>query len=288
MGRAARLNAAARGSALRLAPRPAGAGGIHVIGAPRPTKVALGYPYGGSVTGPFHLSVLALTLYELSLPEPRLHLAGHAPESGLYVEDNRQRITEKFFADPARPEWLLQVDTDIRFRHTLIEQLLQVAGRDKKVLAASVPLGPPLPSSAWRHKPDHGPGVWVGVPSEEITAEGIRVDGLATAVILIHRDVVEAIAEREGHCWFLRRQYARLDKPTSREAWMGSGPMRDREFINEGEDLSFCDRAADAGFAIWCCKISGLQHNKTLPMSHDFETPELLAAAAAADAADRR
>jgi hypothetical protein len=241
-----------------------------IIGAPRQPTVALGYPYGGSVTGPFFESVLALQLHELAKPRPLL--THRLPQSGLYIDHNRNRICEKFMDTGA--DWLLQIDSDISFPPTLVETLLEVAGGGKKILAASVPLGPPLPSSAWRMTDQ--PGIWAGVPSEEITPEGIEVDGLATAVLIVHRDVLEAIAEQVGQCWFLKTSTPRMDPeaPRSAAAWIGDGPIRDRRYVAVGEDLAFCLRAKDAGFASWCAKLPGLKHHKTLPMSHDFEVAE--------------
>lgn len=243
-------------------------------------KVALAYPHGNSVTVPFHHSVLALHLYDLTRPhrlgqEPLLEHSSFNPEGGLYVEDNRQRIAEKFFAKPEKPEWLLQIDTDINFPPTLIETLLAIAGRDKKVLAASVPLavtmetGSILPSCAVMMT--DMPGVWRFLSPQDISPEGTEVDGVATAVALIHRDVIEAIADREGQAWFLRKAAARLDREPSRVAWLGDGPSRDRQYINQGEDLAFCLRAKEAGHKIWCARVPGLRHLKTMPLSHDFE-----------------
>jgi hypothetical protein len=222
------------------------------------------------VTGPFHESILALQLYELSKARPLL--THRLPQSGLYIDHNRNAIASKFMKHPERPDWLLQIDSDISFPPTLVETLLELAGREKKILAASVPLGPPLPSSAWMMTDQ--PGIWAGVPSELVPAEGAPFDGLATAVILIHRDVLEAIADQVGQCWFLKMMVPRLDVPSSAEAWGETGRVRDREYVAVGEDLAFCMRARDAGFQPWCAKVPGLKHHKTLPMSHDFEEPD--------------
>jgi hypothetical protein len=228
-------------------------------------KVAFGYPFGGSMTYPFVLSVRAMERHELAKREPLL--AYDLPQSGLYIDHNRNRIVEKFMTTDA--DWLLQIDSDIEFPPDIIETLLGVAGAEKKILAASVPLGPPLPSCAWMLTDQ--PGVWSAVPSEKITPEGIEVDGLATAVILIHRDVFAGIADLVGQCWFLKTMQPRLTDERSRKAWIDGTPVRDRQYISVGEDLSFCLRAADAGFKSWCAKVPGLKHHKTLPMSHDYE-----------------
>ena len=241
--------------------------GVPIIGS-RQTKVALGYPYGAGVTGPFHESLLRLQLYELSKPRPLLHY--RLPQSGLYIDHNRNRIAEKFMATDA--DWLLQIDSDIEFPQTLVETLLELAGSEKKVLAASVPLGPPFPSSAWMMT--ESPGIWAGVPSERITSAGEPFDGLATAVLLVHRVVLEGIADQVGQCWFLKTMTPKLINERSAAAWAGNGPMRDREYVPVGEDFAFCMRARDAGFQPWCAKVPGLKHHKTLPMSHDYEVAE--------------
>lgn len=251
-------------------------GGIHIVGQAKEPTVAFGYPYG-PISQVFKESCEALYRRDV------VRMAGGKPaivrhiiaKGGIYVDHNRNEIAERFFRTDA--EWLLQVDTDIQFPDTLVETLLERAGRDKKVLAASVPLGPPLDSCAWMLTAI--PGVWACLPGRDITPEGIECDGLATAIILIHRDVIQAIADREGQCWFLKRgPVPRLDDARSKAAWVGEGPIADRRYIPQGEDLSFSLRAKDAGFKLWCCKVEGLRHYKTLPLTHDFEDPQVEAA----------
>jgi len=272
---------------------------------PRTPRVALGYPFGGSLTYQFHLSLMALQRYELGKGPDGALLHHLIPQSGLYIDHNRNAIVEKFMTTDA--EWLLQIDSDITFPETLIEAMLESAGADRKILAASVPLGPPLPSSAWMMTEQ--PGIWRAVPAQKwcptcrnehysltphgdelacavclgtfspsdqriieqviVSEEGIPCDGLATAVILVHREVFEAIAEQVGQCWFLKTMAPRLSE-RSAKAWDG-GEMRERKYISVGEDLSFCLRARDAGYQSWCAVIPGLKHHKTLPLSHDYE-----------------
>lgn len=276
-------------------------------------KVALGYPFGGSVTWIFHESMMRLQRHELAKERPLLrHLI---PQAGLYIDHNRNQICEKFMTTDA--DWLLQIDSDIEFPATIIETMLAAAGADKKILAASVPLGPPLPSSGWMMTEQ--PGIWKSVKTlhwclakrgdqvcfgdlglrsgrwicaacgetyqwddERITGQQVltetpmAVDGLATAVILIHRDVLQAIADRSGQCWFLKTMQPRLTDEKSRKAWMNEdGVMADRRYISVGEDLSFCLRASEAGHQSWCFKMPGLRHHKTLPMSHDYDSAEI-------------
>lgn len=297
--------------------------------AERGPRVALGYPFGGSVTWVFHESMTRIQRYELSKEQPLLyHLL---PQSGLYIDHNRNNIAERFMTTGA--DWLLQIDSDIEFPATIIETMLEAAGEDKKILGASVPLGPPLPSCAWMMTEQ--PGIWKSVKTqhwclakrgdkvcfgdlalrsglwncatcdqsyqwddERITSQDVLTeapsarDGLATAVILIHREVLQAIADREGQCWFFKTLQPRLNEEASFKAWtrdgqlvtrageVGDGPISDRRFVSVGEDLAFCMRARDAGYQPWCFKMPGLRHHKTLPMSHDMEGPEVQAPAA--------
>lgn len=232
-------------------------------------RVALGYPAGGSVTMAFHESVLRLQLYELAKPQPLLW--HRLPQQGLYVGLNRNRIAQKFWKETAA-DWLLQIDTDVDFQPTIVETLVELAGRDKKVIAASVPLGVPYPSCGWEKTSD--PGIFRCMRSEEILAEGTKADAAATAIFMVHRDVLDAIADAMGQCWFLSKLVPRLEIPTSAAAWGEAGPARDREFVEIQEDLAFCLRAGEVGFDVWVAKVPGLKHYKTLPMSHDYETED--------------
>lgn len=248
----------------------------------RSVKVALGYPYG-PITAPFMHSLRALREYEVAkmargdTPLVRYEL----PQGGIYVDHNRNTIAERFFQTDA--DWLLQIDTDIEFPPQIVEMMLAVAGHTKKILAASVPLGPPFGSCAWM-KTDV-PGIFACLRSEDITEDGIQVDAVASAILLVHREVFEAIADREGQRWFLKMAVGRLDDPLSATAWAGpDGRIRDRKFIPMGEDLAFCIRAAEAGYQSWCAKLPGLKHHKSLPMSHDYEEePSALIGADVAD-----
>jgi hypothetical protein len=224
--------------------------------------VVFGYPVGGSVTLPFHASCLRLLGYELAKPERQRLLAQMTHSAGLYVADNRTMLTERF-DDRGSPEWLLQVDTDIEFPPTLIETMLELAGEDRKILAASVPLGA-YPSCAFRRA--ETPGVWDCV--HPVPTEPVEVDGIATACALIHRDVFDAIASAAGACWW---QHLYLPKSPD------GTPARRFRYRSQGEDLAFSVRAQAHGFKLWCAHVPGLGHYKTRRCSHDDEKAHALA-----------
>lgn len=229
-------------------------------------RVAIGYPYGGAVTGAFHESLMRLEEHELTKPSRgEAQLLGHRlPISGLYIADNRTTITRNFL-ERTEDEWLLQLDSDIEFPKTLLETLLGLVGA-RKILAASVPLGATHPSCAFMRAEQ--PGHWTKIPSEGLSGQPLRVDGVASAILLVHREVFQAIARRHGQCWW-HHIYVARDGAEPVEGQDNSGA----EFISQGEDLAFCLRAMREGYESWCVKISGLRHHKTLPQSHDFEVP---------------
>jgi hypothetical protein len=225
-------------------------------------KVVVGYPVGGSVTLPFHASMLRLLAYEYSKGDERL-LAKITHTSGLYVADNRTMLAQQFLATPA--DWLWQVDTDIEFPADILETLLEMAGSDKRILAASVPLGAYESCAFMRSET---PGIWQPIPAASLYPGPVKVDGIATAACLIHREVFEKIAANHGQCWFHH-----IYLPESPE---GTAP-RDFKFRSQGEDLAFSVRAQAEGFEIWCAHVPRLGHYKTRRLSHDDERARALA-----------
>lgn len=232
---------------------------MHVLRAAR-GKVVVGYPVGGSVTLAFHASMLKLLGYEIEKGDKRL-LSKIMHTQGLYVGDNRTLLVQRFLSTEA--EWLLQVDTDIEFLPTLVEEMVRLAGQDKRILAASVPLGA-YPSCAFKRT--ETPGVWT--PVWPVPMQPVECDGLATAVALIHREVFEKIAANHGQCWF-HHIYLPESEP-------GTAP-RDFKFRSQGEDLAFSVRAAAEGFKLWVVHVPWVGHHKTRRLSHDDERAAMLA-----------
>lgn len=237
-----------------------------VIG--EPGKVVLGFPVGFNVTIPFQASVLRLQQHENEKPPQQRLLAKIFHASGLYVGDNRTLLAQKFLETDA--DWLWMVDTDIEFQPWVLERMIALAGDDKRILAASVPLGDAhnggYPSCGFFQTSKNGnplpPGVWQPAWPAFPVDQPFEVDGIATACVLIHREVFKTIAARHGQCWFHH-----IYLPASPEGT----PLEDFKFHSQGEDLAFSVRAQEAGFRIWCVYIQGLRHYKTTPWSHDTE-----------------
>lgn len=229
--------------------------------------MVVGYPVGGSVTLAFHASMLRLLGYELPKGDKRL-LAKINHTQGLYVGDNRTALIERFLAE-SDAEWLLQIDTDIEFPPTLLETMVKIAGRDKKVVAASVPLDG-APTCGYMLTDE--PGVWTKVP--QILGDLMEVDGVATAVLLTHRKVFEDIADRHGQCWMHHIYVPSNSNPKD-------VTPRNFKYLCQGEDLAFCVRVKEAGHRVWCAYVPGLRHHKGRALSHDFERAGIAADQAA-------
>lgn len=218
-------------------------------------KVVVGYPVGGSVTLPFHVSVLQMLTYEIAKRDDERLLSKITHSQGLYVGDNRTLLAQRFMSD-SDAEWLLQIDTDIEFPRNLLETMVGLADKEGAlILAGNVPLGVYATVAFQLTDPR---GVWSNY--ETLPSSVFPCDAAATAVMLIHREVFEGIAAEHGQCWF-HHMYL----PESPE---GTAP-RDFRFRSIGEDMAFCVRAKAAGFPTWVARVPGLKHHKTRALSED-------------------
>jgi GT2 family glycosyltransferase len=212
--------------------------------------VVIGTPRGGSVHSVFATSLLALQHEQFrNRPASDTQLAAVLEGTGLYIEDNRGWIARRFLNEHDAP-WLLMLDSDIRFGPDLIDQMLAAAHSREgvRVLSGNVPLDV-YPNVAFYSTPQ--PGVFAPLkilPPEKV----FEADAAGTAIMLIHRDVLQGIRERDGECWFYRHKVEVED----------SGGYPYRQFLNLGEDISFCLRARDAGFSTWVVQgLTGVVHH---------------------------
>lgn len=212
-------------------------------------RVVIGTPRGGTVHGVNHDSLMALQHDQFRVRSAGdRQLAAVNAGSGLYIEDNRHFIARRFLNEHDAP-WLLMIDSDIQFGPDLIDQMLDAARTvGAKVLSGNVPLDV-FPNVAYLAMPQ--PGVFAPLrmlPPEKV----FEADAAATAIMLIHRDVLQAIREHEGECWFYRHKVEVED----------AGGYPYRTFLNLGEDISFCLRARAAGFSTWVVQgLSGVVHH---------------------------
>jgi len=212
-------------------------------------RVVIGSPRGGSVTGAFSTSLVMLQHDQWRVRKPEdIQLAAVLEGAGLYIEDNRHWLAWRFLNEQTAP-WLLMIDSDISFKPDLLDQLLDAAhSSGAKVLSGNVPLDV-FSTVAFYSTPQ--PGVFAPLsmlPPEKV----FEADAAGTAIMLIHRDVLQAIREREGECWFYRHKVEVEER--------GDYPYR--HFVNLGEDIAFCLRARDAGFSTWVVQgLTGVVHH---------------------------
>lgn len=218
--------------------------------------VYFGTPKGFSEDGPFADSTRRLVAYEQGKPDRERLLWQMNTHTGLYVAENRMVLCENFLRSPAN--WCLMVDSDIEFPKTILETMLETAALvEAKVLVASVPIGETYPSAAFEWVVGE-PGVYRSVP---VGRRPTRHDAIATAVCLIHREALYAIADREGQKWFIMDIVFPQSAPET--------PLRDFRYLVVGEDIAFSIRARAAGVALWVYHMPGLKHWKRKAYSHD-------------------
>lgn len=215
-------------------------------------RVVIGLPRGGSVHGAHFDSMLGLLQDQWRNPErgaDEVRLTGVRAVAGLYIEDNRNIIARRFLNE-TDAAWLLMLDSDIQFDPSLVEQLLEAARSqpEAKVLSGNVPLDV-YSTVAFYAMPQ--PGVFA--PLRVLPdAKVFEADAVGTAIMLIHRDVLQRIREQEGECWFFRHKVEVEER--------GDYPYR--TFLNLGEDISFSLRARDAGFSTWVVQgLTGVVHH---------------------------
>lgn len=227
--------------------------------------------FGGSVTTQYHSSALGLLGYEMQREVGSRRLAKMIGLQGLYVANNRQNIASRFFDGDSSTRdipWLLQMDADIEFPHDFLDTMLGLAYSVPgcKVLAMNVPLGK-YPTSAFE-KTDQ-PGVFECIyplPPEPVFPQ----DAAATAIFLIHRDVLAAIADQFGQCWF-NHSYVPFRRDGDEET------MRNLLFHEIGEDIAFCTRAATVGYQTYIAHgAKGVYHHKSRPLSEHGQIEESL------------
>ena len=189
--------------------------------------IAAAYVHGGNVRHEFMVAMQDLVLRER-------RIAAIIQAQGPYIPQNRNLVCERFLQLPVSCEWLWFFDIDIDFPRDILDNLLEVASRERPIVGA-------LYLNQVTGKP---PGTWWPTWSDECGRVEKVVMGaihelttLGMGCTLIHRDVIVALAERHK------------DDPWP---WFGHDIL-EHDGIPErvGEDETFCARARAAGFSVW-------------------------------------
>ncbi len=238
-------------------------------------QVVLGWCHNGDVRGDWAECYRELSLVDafnrrLLHPRPMV-------EKGLYVHRNRNQIAKKFLA--RKEPWLMFLDTDMLFAtvqfYALYDEAMALrpgihAGLYYGIYA-SEGVGPDGPkpshgglmlSSTWLKKfPDH-----VATIADRKLEVRDDLDGCGMGFTLIHRSVIEALAEAMPH---------------HNNAWFGHDEETDPktgEIDGSGEDMTFCGRAKKQGFKIYGHGSVALGHDKRFIITweqHDAEQRRL-------------
>jgi hypothetical protein len=202
-------------------------------------ELVLGYAHGGTIRNEFHVSALKFQRHDFFNAQI---LANFSSAGGCLLEDNREAVVEGFLGmSPQRfhfpPEWLVSLDTDIRFDPDDIYRLLEIADPVERPIVSAL-YYTTIESSftaCWlRKNPDDNDyktlaGKMVGLN---------QIDGCGMGCCIIHRSVLEKVGAK----------YA--EEPFK---WFGRDRIQKKGGIwtRLGEDISFCRRAQSVGATIW-------------------------------------
>ena len=198
--------------------------------------VLLAYLHPHDVAASFHRSLLDLISYDRTHGQRLGHSAAVKCQAGGIPEGRNMATTAVLKAEGL--DWLFFLDADMGFAPNVLEQLLAVADPVERPIVGGL-------CFAQREQAEDGMGGWRCAPRPTIfdyvdLGEGrkftgvahypvnelVRCAGTGAACLLIHRSVIEKI----GVGWFDR--------------------IKGTDGSLLGEDISFCVRAAAAGFPI--------------------------------------
>lgn len=155
----------------------------------------------------------------------------------------RNETIERFL-DSRDADWLWWVDTDMGFAPDTVDRLLAAADPTDRPIMGGLCFAQreidrdgmggfrcrPVPTLyRWVQVGDGQQGftAWLDYPADQV----VPVAGTGSACILIHRSVLEKVAQQYGPNW-----YTRMTNPSTGQLI--------------GEDLSFCAKAAACGFPL--------------------------------------
>lgn len=201
--------------------------------------VTVAYVHPNEITTSWHQSLMSLIAWDLG-HEGRVARGGwlaircYGSDGIAGARNNavKQFLTEK------DADWLFWVDTDMGFAPDAVDRLLEAADPVERpvvgALCFALKQNTEDGMGGWRTSMVPTVYDWTTTPTGEIGFLSrpeypvntlLRCAGTGSACVLIHRSVLERIAEQQGPVW-----YERVPNPTSGGRLMG-------------EDLSFCLRA---------------------------------------------
>lgn len=211
-------------------------------------KIVIGCPTGGTVMTRFAQSILALQKYEQSQPNDKYEVIDIVFSSGLYIQDNRNKLVLE--AQKLGADWLLQIDSDHSFQPDFLRMLMRTADKETR----------PIMVGLYTNIGDLSEGafqvvdcIYAETPNGQYRVikppddlQPFEVDAAGAGLMLTHLSVFDKLESP----WF----------------WLAMFRNEDGSEQLMNEDLAFCRTARIAGFHIWCDPMVEGVHWKTIPM----------------------
>lgn len=210
-------------------------------------SVTVAYPRADTVEGVFCESLTRLLQFDARNHRRVIDGGGViSVASGPLIARARNEIVGAFLRGEG--EWLLMVDSDMVFPSDAIERLLAVASDERPVVGALCFAGGRsgrVTPTMYRMLPaaEEGGDPQIGIVEDWERGHVIQVDATGAAFLLIHRSVLEAMAER----------------------WAGPSPWFITGFkgnVEFGEDFGFCVRLANLGVPVFVHTGMEIGHSK--------------------------
>lgn len=176
------------------------------------------------------------------------------------IADGRNAAASRFLLAFPDAEWLLFVDSDMGFERDALDRLLAVADPVERPVVGALCFAAKHQGTGstyneqvgwvptvYRQNPDGTFGAAYDYPRDTV----VEVAGTGAAFVLIHRGVLERIANDAGG-----------------PVWFDNLPAADGRSW-QGEDLSFCRRVRDAGFSVHVHTGVRTSHHKDVWFTED-------------------
>lgn len=222
--------------------------------------VTVAYLHANDTAHSWHESLVKLVAYDLGHERRVIRGGWLAVKCGVRLDLGRNKAIARFLTD-FKSEWLFWVDTDMGFEPDTIDRLVAAADPVLRPIVgglcfANLETDPdgfggyqayPRPTLFdWVTDTRDGRQAFQGRVQYPVNTL-VKVAGTGAACLLVHRSVLETLAEQAG--------------PTWHDLITGDVPI--------SEDLSFCVRAGAAGVPIFVHTGIRTTHQKTFWLGED-------------------
>ncbi len=172
-------------------------------------RVFIATIHPGEHSAMYHESLMALMAYETAREDgSRIAEVVQQICGTLAIPDQRNRVTQRFFESPDKPEWLLWIDSDIGFAPTLIDDLLAAADAQDKAIISALCFGWFRLGTGIMNEPSGWLSPYLYNWDEKISGfmrrrefpdnELIQVDATGASCLLIHRKALKTMQKQSA------------------------------------------------------------------------------------------